>query len=71
MSEVWNFYKDKTPNSAICVLSVKKINRCNNTNRLIDHLKKRHHTNDRVIKVILNKQEIDSTQTTLNVRDNS
>jgi hypothetical protein len=40
MSEVWNFYKDKTPNRAICVLCDKKINRCNNTNRLIDHLKK-------------------------------
>jgi hypothetical protein len=71
MSDVWNFYKDKTPNSAICVLCDKKINRCNNTSRLIDHLKKSHHTNDQVIKVILKKQEINSKQTTLNIRDNS
>ncbi len=51
MSDVWNFYKDKTPNSAICVFCDKKINRCNNTSRLIDHIV--HHKMDGKLLLII------------------
>ena len=59
------FFKDPTPTDAVCILCSKKVNRCNNTSRLIDHLKKYHHENEQ----FKNSQINLSIQTPLNIKD--
>jgi hypothetical protein len=67
MSNVWQYSQDATPKSADCKICSKTINRCNNTTRLHDNLKKFHGDNEQYKKSVTQKL----VQTELNVKENT
>ena len=80
MSDAWFFFQDATPQNVVCklCLSEKKTiaqttdNRFNNTTRLLDHLKKRHASNDEYIKFQNKKNNAKKLeQTQLKIIDNN
>ena len=66
MSNVWQIFQDATPKSAVCKIYSKTDNRCNNTTRLHDHLKKFNSDNEQYKKSATKKL----IQTELNVNEN-